>query len=935
MEEEDSHPQHLLSNHIVTGDVTYFTVKKGGTTLAELAKRHHVDVWDLLFLNRHLYKEITSHSRLMAGTMLLIPQLPHTTSTNTTTNNNNTTAQDSNESGTADAPKYYTAKENDTPRKIAKMFQLNCDDLIDANKARLPGLAPSSRLRQGTKVRVSHLLVPEVVYQPYAHWSFPDDNFEEGEPGYMMARKLNRRRGSAANHRPVLQSLAIPIAEYEQPPLLLFPPETTAISTPMVQSLLIRDDQPKPPRKPMGPYLIFCQEQRQILQTNKETVAGMSMGEISQQIAQLWRDLSDEDKLPYLESAHRAKMEYRHAKASYELAMQQCTTIAKQYNPSHSGFSAAESHDPKESLGRIDLFNAVVKLKPGAITEGSNYTYWYVRFIIALPDQITMVLCISCHWNSPSKNYLFRCLSRWCFNPFLFANDLRYVLTYIPDLQWCHLAPMIPVGVFGPDKPKAEGRVKYMLVDERLGMEVDISAIYCIPIKARFMKKTLDADREEWDVIDDGSIPSERRSRSRVRSKHEDDESSSVSPSDCSRGAENYPALRSLKPKAICKAPQFPSFPPLKACFPWGTGNNTVTVRLKGEGIERRGRGRPKGSITTRGVDNTPVTNVSFDSSPEQIKRGKDGQERSRSSNRRVSLSHEAGVSTKDKCHSSTNSKTEPATPSSIQRSKSNTRRKNDTSRRAQGEVIEALIAPPESILRTPLLIHKCDAGESVSFRKRKSRDTPSDDLDQPHPKRLSRVAYVESGPSKKWKKSQKKQRLTNQTACQSSGMNGSYESPSKRQKTAIPSNLNAARPRRAAAPQFLGEPSPLAKVPEETIPYNPPKRPGSSIGPRNAKVCATISSSKVCAENLSSPRSTPKRWHPIRETRNGKITPRARRTTDPPTERRISPRRSPTNEHHAQVNNSALDSPRPKRKAAPNFSLLETSLLQRSASSQ
>lgn len=601
MEEVDSHPQQLLSNHIVTGDVTYFTVKKGGTTLAELAKRHHVDVWDLLFLNRHLYKEITSHSRLMAGTMLLIPQLPHTTSTNTTTNNNNTTAQDSNESGTADAPKYYTAKENDTPRKIAKMFQLNCDDLIDANKARLPGLAPSSRLRQGTKVRVSHLLVPEVVYQPYAHWSFPDDNFEEGEPGYMMARKLNRRRGSAANHRPVLQSLAIPIAEYEQPPLLLFPPETTAISTPMVQSLLIRDDQPKPPRKPMGPYLIFCQEQRQILQTNKETVAGMSMGEISQQIAQLWRDLSDEDKLPYLESAHRAKMEYRHAKASYELAMQQCTTIAKQYNPSHSGFSAAESHDPKESLGRIDLFNAVVKLKPGAITEGSNYTYWYVRFIIALPDQITMVLCISCHWNSPSKNYLFRCLSRWCFNPFLFANDLRYVLTYIPDLQWCHLAPMIPVGVFGPDKPKAEGRVKYMLVDERLGMEVDISAIYCIPIKARFMKKTLDADREEWDVIDDGSIPSERRSRSRVRSKHEDDESSSVSPSDCSRGAENYPALRSLKPKAICKAPQFPSFPPLKACFPWGTGNNTVTVRLKGEGIERRGRGRPKGSITTRG----------------------------------------------------------------------------------------------------------------------------------------------------------------------------------------------------------------------------------------------------------------------------------------------------------------------------------------------
>jgi hypothetical protein len=104
------------------------------------------------------------------------------------------------------------------------------------------------------------------------------------------------------------------------------------------------------------------------------------------------------------------------------------------------------------------LYNKVVRLKPGAMTEGSNYTYWYV-------------------------------------------------LTYIPDLQWCHLAPMIQDGTFGMDKPKASGKTKWRLLDEKYGQEVDISSKYCIPVKSKSMKKTLDADKEEWDIIDDGTDP--------------------------------------------------------------------------------------------------------------------------------------------------------------------------------------------------------------------------------------------------------------------------------------------------------------------------------------------------------------------------------------------------------------------------------------------
>jgi hypothetical protein len=54
---------------------------------------------------------------------------------------------------------------------------------------------------------------------------------------------------------------------------------------------------------------------------------------------------------------------------------------------------------------------------------------------------------------------------------------------------------MVQDGVFG--------RPKWRLVDETLGHELDISSMFCIPVKARTMKRTADADKEEWDVLDE------------------------------------------------------------------------------------------------------------------------------------------------------------------------------------------------------------------------------------------------------------------------------------------------------------------------------------------------------------------------------------------------------------------------------------------------
>jgi len=76
------------------------------------------------------------------------------------------------------------------------------------------------------------------------------------------------------------------------------------------------------------------------------------------------------------------------------------------------------------------------------------------------------------------------------------------VLTYIPDLFWCHLAPMRKAGVFGPKKKKAEGRPIWMLVGEEEAKEIDITANVCEIVQSRGMRGMDDADKEQWDIFD-------------------------------------------------------------------------------------------------------------------------------------------------------------------------------------------------------------------------------------------------------------------------------------------------------------------------------------------------------------------------------------------------------------------------------------------------
>jgi len=81
-----------------------------------------------------------------------------------------------------------------------------------------------------------------------------------------------------------------------------------------------------------------------------------------------------------------------------------------------------------------------------------------------------------------------------------------YVLTYLPDLQWCHVAPLEQRGIFtskpAPCGHVGEGRTRWMLVSESEGGEIDVGAGRCHMMEAYEMMGTkANADKEEWDVV--------------------------------------------------------------------------------------------------------------------------------------------------------------------------------------------------------------------------------------------------------------------------------------------------------------------------------------------------------------------------------------------------------------------------------------------------
>lgn len=347
------------SNPFVTSDVMSYKVVNG-ETLTRIAAKFEVDVWDIIFLNKHSLGEAVPSSKPKVNALLLIPAKNETT---------NATAQNRQTIQTS----WYVAKNNDTPRIIAKHLNISCQDIVNGNKAHLPGLISNSRLKEGTRVKVSNFDCPENIYSAYAHWSFPNAEYEEPEPSYMMALKINRRKGSERNHRPFEMSLKTQIKPYEPTQLLLPPSPQRAMNAPAVAAALPSKSSVrgkiKPPKRPLSAYKLFASENRDA------GISGKFTSESAKETKDRWNELSANAKAQYESRAIAALQKYHEQMAKY------CDETSTQLNTNHETTCSMEGSTPlcmseDDAAFKLSLYNKVVRLKPDAMTEGSEYTYW-------------------------------------------------------------------------------------------------------------------------------------------------------------------------------------------------------------------------------------------------------------------------------------------------------------------------------------------------------------------------------------------------------------------------------------------------------------------------------------------------------------------------------------------------------------------------------
>ena len=341
---------------VFSSPVNTYIVKKPWERIEDVAKTFSVDVWDIIFLNKEVYEDIMPRSWLKKGTKLFVPS--EKARVNAISDAVRAKAAQGDEK--SDAPLWYIARENDTPKMIAKMFDQKMSELIAANRDRLPGLIGTSRLKESTRVKVSRFDLHDDHHVPYCHWTFPDDSFKDSEPSYMMARRLNRGKKSKTR-----KSLAVPVQEYVH--IEEAKEGETATDAEMEDADKVEISEPVKPKKPTSAYMIYSSEQRKAL---KRENPGMSIRELKKLMSAKWKHLPGIDKSKWEDKAKAVKK-------TYDADMKQYEKDLKEFRKANPDWDANKAKKDDS------LVNAVVKLTGHEEGDG-GFEYYYV--LTYIPD---------------------------------------------------------------------------------------------------------------------------------------------------------------------------------------------------------------------------------------------------------------------------------------------------------------------------------------------------------------------------------------------------------------------------------------------------------------------------------------------------------------------------------------------------------------------
>jgi len=69
------------------------------------------------------------------------------------------------------------------------------------------------------------------------------------------------------------------------------------------------------PKRGRSAYIFFCEDKRSEVKTHNPE---LGFGEVARELAELWKQLTDDDKKPYNAKADRDKKRYEKEKAAYE-----------------------------------------------------------------------------------------------------------------------------------------------------------------------------------------------------------------------------------------------------------------------------------------------------------------------------------------------------------------------------------------------------------------------------------------------------------------------------------------------------------------------------------------------------------------------------------------------------------------------------------------
>ena len=488
------------------------TVRVGETpTVKAVADVYGLQAREVVFFNRRAHPGLVDgKTKLEEGAVLRIPvfadgvdplgqKVPEFSSPFRAGETRSWVSYDGKPGELSQSKLWYTARDNETPMKIAKKLGVDTHMLCEVNRSTYPTIHKRSPLQKGTILRVPghRPCVPGVSVEDaknrdevltqwigvdeqvvdknlgpvmcYRHWAFSDDPVQLTHASYMMVRPLRKRK---AKERPRADSKLAQLKHLQCAPPVPFlyndgskaplKPKPEDVPSPQKIKVRIRSRAMKKEKIRIGPLIAAVKTTQG---SPQQEVAGLS--ELNTALESRKRPLSA--LTPPVKALVNRKVYFTN-----------CPLMVK-------GTLTAKIDAPLKtnpySRRHKKLFNTVVRLLPKETKKRREQFYARKKRVINGVDYGHLLEHRAANEERYEEQY-----------------EYFYVLTYIPDLQWTRLAPMQQDGVFENRYSSVAGRAKWVLVPEGQGHEIDVSASRCAIVRSKAVCRTKDADEEQWAV---------------------------------------------------------------------------------------------------------------------------------------------------------------------------------------------------------------------------------------------------------------------------------------------------------------------------------------------------------------------------------------------------------------------------------------------------